>query len=637
MWLSLILFALFLATAYFLTIQGMFSAMIMFVLTSLSLAIAFNSFEYVALNWLSGWQPDLAVPIAFAGTFLVPLIAMRAIFDALIRRMVMIPIIADRIGGAVFGILTGLLIVGSLALAIQMIPIGGRFLGYQRVVMFEDPKPREDEDPAVLRGRIEEEHKKIAKLGDRTKEHELWLTPDRFTVGYANMLSRQIFSGTHDFDETHPDLVQSLGWNQATEFDTLHFAPPGSVEVRDVRRIDYVFERTNSRTGSEPPRYEPIQPERGSYYAITLAISQEARDRDGKRRLMLRQMILVGKEGGRLVQYHPIAIVDATQPDKHVKIIANDGFYGAIRKPAADILFQVDDGNDTIEVVFELPDVPDKFKPAYLVYKQGARAAVKFPGRDGAGGSESAAARPAAGSPEPRPRESGTNDLAPSNDPPAQPTRTGADAGSGDDGGGRAKPPGRIGGGRVIVQGTHYGDDLPVLMTAYRGRDEEVGSSQTLVQGHLVGDVADQGEKREGQSVARFKVPSDKRLLHLNIQNLRARSGLGKAISQTIKTLQNFRVIDEKGATYTPVGKYASANVNGTDIVEIMYFPEYAASGGRGTHPFDKIQDRHLSGDDYQLVYLFLVEPGAKIVEFKTGTAAAPAEDLRGAVPDAPP
>jgi hypothetical protein len=68
-----------------------------------------------------------------------------------------------------------------------------------------------------------------------------------------------------------------------------------------------------------------------------------------------------------------------------------------------------------------------------------------------------------------------------------------------------------------------------------------------------------------------------------------------------------------------------------------VYFPEYAESGARaGTSPFKRILDRHMQGDSYKLVYLFLIDPGAEIVRFQTGSAASPAEDLKGVVPKAP-
>ncbi|HEY3244956.1 MAG TPA: CvpA family protein [Phycisphaerae bacterium] len=615
MWFSLFCLLLFIAITYFQLIQGVFSALIMFVVTLLSVGIAFNSYEYVALHWLSSWQPDLALPIAFLGTFAIPLIVMRLMFDALVRRMVMIPIIVDRIAAGIFGLCTGLIITGMLVLGIQMIPFGGSFLGYSRVDLVQDLKFTDEQDVKYILDRTATENSKIIKLADPAREESVWLSPDRIAVAFARMLAGGVFSGENpDFEKVHPDLVQEVGWNQATQFDTLHFAPPDSVKVQESRRIETVYDRTDNLSADAKPTYEPVAPKHGSFLAVKLAISQEARDRDGKRRFQLRQIILVGDDGhGQLRQYHPIAVVDPKQADRHVRIIISPNRYGSVpvKKPAADYLLQVDEGKDAVEVVF---DLPEKFTPRYIIYKQGARAS--FP-RKKEGGPEATA---------PPTRTSGVTEA----EPPREEGGT-----SGGSGAVRQKLGGRVGGARAIAVGTHYGDDFPVPMTSYQGIDEEV-SADMLQQGHLVGHIADQGEKSDSKMVSRFKVPGSKRLLQFNVENLRARSGLGKALSSTVKVLQNFQLMDVQGHVYTPVGRYALANVDGDELVEVMYFPEYAESGARALKNFSRIQDRHLQGDSYKLVYLFLIDPGSEIVRFQTGSASSPAEDLKGLVPKAP-
>lgn len=166
-----------------------------------------------------------------------------------------------------------------------------------------------------------------------------------------------------------------------------------------------------------------------------------------------------------------------------------------------------------------------------------------------------------------------------------------------------------------------------MTLRAYRRLKNAELKRGALVGGHLVAflDEQDAGSDR---AVSKLKVPSDKKLLHLHADKLHARSGIGKVLSLAVTTGQNFTVVDERGHVYKIVGKYAQANVNGRRIFEAQYFSEPAGTMG-GLGKFDTIKDRHLK-DDYQLVFLFLVDPGARIVSFSTGGSASRKDDLRG-------
>jgi len=148
-----------------------------------------------------------------------------------------------------------------------------------------------------------------------------------------------------------------------------------------------------------------------------------------------------------------------------------------------------------------------------------------------------------------------------------------------------------------------------------------------LADGHLVGEV-DQQASGTDNAVTKFAVPEDKRLLQLNIGFLQARSGLGRAVSFAVGTVQNYFVTDQNSNPYQMVGKYATATVNGTKMIEVQYFSNQAGSIG-GVGAFSRIKDDDLKGD-YQLVLLFLVDPGIRITSFSTGGDATRADDLKG-------
>ncbi len=105
---SLFLIALIGAITFYQSIHGLFSSLIMCVITVLSLTVAFALHEYVALQWLIQWKPDFALPLSLAICFVVPLISLRLALDAMLRRSCLLPSIVDRAGGVAFGLVTAL-------------------------------------------------------------------------------------------------------------------------------------------------------------------------------------------------------------------------------------------------------------------------------------------------------------------------------------------------------------------------------------------------------------------------------------------------------------------------------------------------------------------------------------------------
>ena len=82
MWLSLILLLLILAVTYVQSTQGLFSAMVMMVLTICCAAAAIGSYEWIAINWIAPlWKPNMGFPLALGVAFGVPLVVLRIALD----------------------------------------------------------------------------------------------------------------------------------------------------------------------------------------------------------------------------------------------------------------------------------------------------------------------------------------------------------------------------------------------------------------------------------------------------------------------------------------------------------------------------------------------------------------------------
>ncbi|MDY7010525.1 MAG: CvpA family protein [Planctomycetota bacterium] len=125
----LIIFAtlLILGIAFFQTIQGCFSAIIMAILTVLCAAIALNFYEPLGAL-LAGHLGAIADPAAMSALFIIILLVFRIIFDRLIRGNVVMGLWPDHIVGSVFGLITATIITGMFMIILQMLPMPASIL-----------------------------------------------------------------------------------------------------------------------------------------------------------------------------------------------------------------------------------------------------------------------------------------------------------------------------------------------------------------------------------------------------------------------------------------------------------------------------------------------------------------------------
>jgi len=175
--LIIIALLLILGIAFFQVIQGVFSALIMTILTILCAAAAFTYYEPLA-ELLYKNQPAHADAASLVAIFVIPLLVLRILFDRFIRGNVVLGMWVDRIGGGVLGLITGMIMVGVLAIAVQMLPFDASVLTF---------KPFDD------------------SLHRRSNLAPFY--PDRFTLGLVETLSNGSLRGARRFDRAHDDLL----------------------------------------------------------------------------------------------------------------------------------------------------------------------------------------------------------------------------------------------------------------------------------------------------------------------------------------------------------------------------------------------------------------------------------------------
>ena len=187
---------------------------------------------------------------------------------------------------------------------------------------------------------------------------------------------------------------------------------------------------------------------------------------------------------------------------------------------------------------------------------------------------------------------------------------------------------GRVRGFTTKMQRSYFGDELPLVLSNYaEGANTEIRRG-VISEGSVAASTAVQDENAVSV-LKKFKVPDDKRLLHLSVGSLQARSLFGRALGSAVAVAQNYTVGGDDGHIYKIIGKYARAELdNADDMFELQYYPNAVGTIG-GLRKLSRIQKRHLD-DDADVVFLFLIDPGVKIEYFSTGGRANRRDDLRG-------
>ena len=128
-------------------------------------------------------------------------------------------------------------------------------------------------------------------------------------------------------------------------------------------------------------------------------------------------------------------------------------------------------------------------------------------------------------------------------------------------------------------------------------------------------------EEKFQAEVREFVVPDGKKLFQVGADVLKAESMFGRAVNRAYNALAQIRVQDANGKNYFAIGQYGAAAIKGQPYFEIQYYPE-AEVPERCLKEPDKVTRKviHDAGPDKSKYgFLFLVDPGVKIVSFNIG------------------
>ena len=219
MFLNLIVLILLVMIAGYLATQGMLSSLLALATSIFSSILAMALLEPVQ-GTIRGWRPDYARGVTFLLVFFVAFALTRFAADFAVPKTIKLKPIINRIVGGAIGLPTALVVVGSLLIGIEMLPIGRTPFGFDRF-------PADNHMQA-----IEADGKAIP--GEIAKPANVWFAPDRFVLAIWKGASARSLGGTRPWASVHPDLsIESYGYRNPIG-GSLRYVPPDLMQVKDA-------------------------------------------------------------------------------------------------------------------------------------------------------------------------------------------------------------------------------------------------------------------------------------------------------------------------------------------------------------------------------------------------------------------
>jgi uncharacterized membrane protein required for colicin V production len=281
-----------LGIAFYQVTQGLFSALIMAILSIICAAVALNYYEPLAQVVAQAFDfernAQMIQAASLFGLFFVPLLVLRWLFDAFIRGNMVFGVWADRIGGGALGVVTGMVCVGILAVAAQMLPTGETVLGYRPF------------GPDLKRAQ------RLAPF-----------YPDEFVVGMFRGLSSGAMSGDTRFLRAHDDLLLELyaSRNTAGRNGRIDAKPDSMTGVRLFKAPDVTDVKPGDPTQwvKDVPMNPLLGIDQDRIYVVRTTVSAAMGDPDGWLRLPATNFRLTTLKG---YDYYPVAYLTYSENKK---------------------------------------------------------------------------------------------------------------------------------------------------------------------------------------------------------------------------------------------------------------------------------------------------------------------------------
>lgn len=359
MFMNILIVILVLVIGYAWMVRGVFSAMLHALCAIIAGAIAFGFWEPLSLMLVNAspergffsFLESIAWGVALIVPFAVIMLLLRLATDKLIPGNIKNAGIVDYTGGAVFGIVTGVICTGVLAIGIGNMRVSTEFLGYQPLWYSAD---------------------RATGAGSLVKSDSLWVPVDSVVSKMYGNLSQGSMSSAEPLAYWYPELEltgfasrvspEGMGRNALRPEDfnlrgTYTVGPEQGTQVSELLKID----------GDVTQRYVDINNEsvttgRVFGYVIEFEPSAKERGRKGAGQLVVSNgqiRMLAENAAGETFTIFPNAVIsESSEP----------GQFGRWRFDAADVFINSTGGKSKVTMGFEFV-VPSGSTPAAIFVK----------------------------------------------------------------------------------------------------------------------------------------------------------------------------------------------------------------------------------------------------------------------------
>lgn len=167
--------------------RGVFSAMIATICVIIAGAVAFAVWEPLVYGVLLDRMPDIAWGVGLILPFALALGILRTIAEAAVPKNVQVDDATNFVGGAVFGLVSGVIVAGVLITGLSFMRIGPSLLGFKAIT---DDR------------------------GNLIANKSLWVPADKITVGFYEYLSRGTLGTATPLAERSPHLAEQAAMSR---------------------------------------------------------------------------------------------------------------------------------------------------------------------------------------------------------------------------------------------------------------------------------------------------------------------------------------------------------------------------------------------------------------------------------------
>jgi hypothetical protein len=326
---SVIIILIVLGIAYFHYAQGFFSATLSAICAIFASLIAFAFYEPLVNTLLQGKMADQSHSIALCVIFALSYVILRVIFDKSIPGNVAVPLIVDKVGAGLMGVVAALFAAGIFAVAAQMLPFGPSIGGFTRYPTADRAATASIPGARSVDVTISDE------LRDAELDPKQASTPivpaGEAVVGLVNHLSDMgSLSNDAPFAKAHPDFLnelfaQRLGIQIGAKHTAINFPDQQVVSVKGIYHMSSLpqvdAELPTIRGPIEPTVKKGEEILKSDVLVIRTAFGSAAADEDQKVRVSTGAVHLAA--GGTLL--HPIGTLNhgvlyRNRPDDYIII-----------------------------------------------------------------------------------------------------------------------------------------------------------------------------------------------------------------------------------------------------------------------------------------------------------------------------